>query len=222
MDLSSLGVYLISSPAGSIYVGMTYKSFEERWNTHRANYRKGQMTCIGLKRAFDKYGIESMTFEVLEDMRGCSVEEVLIREREWWLTFKNMGSNIYNGEPSGRGSVRHTRESKSNISLSLGGLGDERFVSIVCKGCSRLFLGFHTRTYCSHVCARTYLGRLAGLSSNKIGSISRDELVAAVLEGGNCYDISERLHIKKSSLYKLLKKYSLTIKEVQNTRTFGT
>ena len=77
MDLSSYGVYLISSPNGSIYVGMTYKSFEERWRTHRANYRKGQMTCMGLKRAFDKYGIASMSFEILEDMRGCSVEEVL-------------------------------------------------------------------------------------------------------------------------------------------------
>lgn len=222
MDLSSLGVYLISSPAGSTYVGMTYKSFEERWSTHKANYRKGQMTCVGLKRAFNKYGIDSMSFEVLEDMRGCSIDEVLIREREWWLIFKAMGSNIYNGEPSGSGSVRHTSESKSKISRSLGGLGDERFVEIVCKGCSKLFLGYHTRTYCSYVCARTCMGRRAGLSSNKIGSISRDELVAAVLEGGNCYDISERLHIKKSSLYKLLKKYSLTIKEVQNTRTLGT
>lgn len=115
----SYGVYRIVSPNESCYIGMTTKSFDERWNAHRSNFRNGKMTCIGLQRSFEKYGIEKMLFEVLEDMSGCGNDEILYKEQEWWLRHKAWGINLYNGEPTGRGSVRHTKETRKKISDSM-------------------------------------------------------------------------------------------------------
>jgi len=117
MKIHSIGVYRIVSPNNSCYIGMTAKSFEERWNAHRANFRKGQMTCIGLQRAFEKHGIDHMRFEVLEDMPSYGDSEILHRERIWWLRHKAWDVNLYNGEPTGRGAVRHTEETRQKIRL---------------------------------------------------------------------------------------------------------
>lgn len=60
-----------------------------------------------------------MLFEVLEDMSGCGNDEILHKEQEWWLRHKAWGINLYNGEPTGRGSVRHTKETRKKISDSM-------------------------------------------------------------------------------------------------------
>ena len=240
MNLDSIGVYRISSPNGSVYIGMTAKSFRDRWNTHKANFRKGQMTCAGLRRAFEKYGLDAMSFEVLEEMDGCSDAEILHREREWWLLHKAQGANLYNGEPSGTGSVRHTEESRFKTSSSFesswrkrNGISDEIAVhrvlktrgdgeirttfniEIECAACGDLFIGSPKRKFCSKPCARNaqdYSNR-----ASKTAKISKDSLISEIQLGGNSYAVADRLGIKKSSLYGLLQKYNLTFKEVQRS-----
>lgn len=195
MNLDSIGVYRISSPNGSAYIGMTAKSFKERWEGHRAAFRKGQMTCAGLRRAFEKYGIDAMSFEILEEMDGCSDAEILHREREWWLLHRTQGVNLYNGEPSGGGAVRHTEETRERISKSFQ--DDWRTRNAIPPTVEVFRQQYRT-------------------STGKVDAISKDRLISAVLEGGNSYAIAERLGIKKSSLYGLLQNYGLTIKALQN------
>lgn len=212
MNLDSIGVYRISSPNGSVYIGMTAKSFKERWEGHRAAFRKGQMTCTGLRRAFEKYGVDAMSFEILEEMDGCSDAEILHREREWWLLHKAQGVNLYNGEPSGRGAVRHTEETRERIGAAmLGKIPKNRkypYGDIECEFCRAKFRGPLNRgiKFCSNLCKK---------NGSKTSRVSREMLIAAVLQGGNSYAIAESLGIKKSSLYGLLHKYGLTIKSLQ-------
>lgn len=117
MDFNSIGVYRIVSPNGSCYIGMTAKSFTERRRQHIADFRGGRTKCRGLKSAFEKYGVEAMSFEILEDMAGYGDSEILHRERIWWLRHKSWSVNLYNGEPTGRGAVRHTKETVESIRI---------------------------------------------------------------------------------------------------------
>lgn len=112
------GVYRIVSPNGSVYIGMTVRSFEERWSDHKRAFKSGNVRCSGLNRAFEKYGVEKMSFEILEDLTGEDELKVLSREKHWWLLHKPW-VNIYNGQPSGSGSVLHTEETRRKIGKSL-------------------------------------------------------------------------------------------------------
>lgn len=212
MNLDSIGVYRISSPNGSVYIGMTAKSFKERWEGHRAAFRKGQMTCAGLRRAFEKYGVDAMSFEILEEMDGCSDAEILHREREWWLLHKAQGANLYNGEPSGQGAVKHTEETRRRIGEAMRGRVPRNrkysYGEIECDFCHAKFRGPLDRgiRFCSIPCKK---------NGSKTSKISKEMLIAAVIQGGNSYAIAEVLGIKKSSLYGLLRKYELTIKSLQ-------
>lgn len=118
-EKSSCGVYRIVSPAGSCYIGMTTRTFAERWGQHLSDFRLKKGRCLGLHRAFAKYGIENMTFEILEEMTGRSEKTILRKEKEWWLRYKTTGVNLYNGEPSGKGSVIHSKETREKISKAL-------------------------------------------------------------------------------------------------------
>lgn len=108
------GVYRIVAPSGKCYIGMTTKTFQIRWQEHLTLIKSGKHHCKGLLRAFNKYGIENMSFEILEDMTGFGQEEILYQEKQWWLKHYAW-IDTYNGEPSGRGSVRHTQETKNRI-----------------------------------------------------------------------------------------------------------
>lgn len=114
-DSTAYGVYRIVAPSGSCYIGMTAQSFDARFSGHLKDFRLKRMKCSGLQRAFDKYGVEAMVFEILEDMTGYGQEEILYRERQWWLLHRPW-VNLYNGEPTGRGAVIHTEETRTKIS----------------------------------------------------------------------------------------------------------
>lgn len=117
---SSVGVYRIDAPSGKSYVGMTCDSFANRWSGHLRKLRSDTHPCKGLSRAYRKYGEENLMFSIVEAM---PLQEVTIelaayiseREQFWWDALRNSGIELYNGRPTGRGSVFHTDESLSLI-----------------------------------------------------------------------------------------------------------
>lgn len=112
---ASIGVYKITLPSGSCYVGMTTISFDSRWRNHLKELRNGRHPCRGLKSAFAKYGEAALLFEILEKVPNSTNQSViLLKERDWWDKLKAEGKNIYNGRPTGTGSVHHTDEQKKN------------------------------------------------------------------------------------------------------------
>lgn len=72
---------------GKIYIGMTYRTIQERWKEHQNDCNRRQAENRPLYRAMNKYGIENFSIEVLE--KTDNPEE---RERYW---IERLGSFKY-------------------------------------------------------------------------------------------------------------------------------
>lgn len=59
-----VGVYTITSPSGSFYVGSSV-NVDSRWSGHRADLRHRRHHCQPLQRAADKYGVDALEFKFL-------------------------------------------------------------------------------------------------------------------------------------------------------------
>lgn len=167
------GVYRIVSPSGKCYIGMTTKSFANRWNEHYRLIKSGRHHCKGLQQAFLKYGIENMLFEILEDMTGYGQEEILYRERQWWLKHRAW-IITYNGEPSGFGSVKHTQETKDKIrDAKTKSLLEKGWIAPKeneCKLCGKAFIPKYNNSnqkFCSRSCATKNTNHSRGINLDK-------------------------------------------------------
>lgn len=151
MDEDLIGVYRIVSPNGSCYVGATAVSFSSRWSAHRKDFRTGKTRCAGLRRAFEKYGVDAMRFEILEAVATENAESIWKLEQIWWNKLKAEGVNLYNGEPSGTGSVRHTDETRKKISEALRHEPIEKVCAY--EGCGKSFITNRSHaSFCSTSC----------------------------------------------------------------------
>lgn len=212
---TSYGVYRIISPNGSCYIGMTTKSFDERWNGHRASFRKGQMTCIGLQKAFEKYTPDGMEFEVLEDLSGYGEGEILYRERLWWLRHKAWGVNLYNGEPTGRGAVRHTEETREKIKNSLQLRASVAYEIRTCSFCGKDFrvLKKSTKKSCSRSCGAKVSNLTRGAKLERPITQSDRQLILSMYESEfSLRAISREIGIGHKRISNLLKSSGVEIK----------
>jgi group I intron endonuclease len=101
---------------GMIYIGQTIQSLEDRWRQHR----KKSSTCLYLKRAFEKYGIDNFIFEMI---CSCDNEELDKLEIQYMTEFNSIVPNGYNLREGGN-SGRHNEETKRKISQALKGRTD--------------------------------------------------------------------------------------------------
>jgi group I intron endonuclease len=101
---------------GMIYIGQTIQSLEDRWRQHR----KKSSTCLYLKRAFEKYGIDNFIFEMI---CSCDNEELDKLEIQYMTEFNSIVPNGYNLREGGN-SGRHNEETKRKISEALKGRTD--------------------------------------------------------------------------------------------------
>lgn len=173
-DTLLIGVYRIVSPNGSCYVGATAASFETRWNGHKSDFRLNKMKCSGLRRAFEKYGVDAMRWEILEVVQRESEQIVWEREKEWWIRLKSEGVNIYNGCPTGTGSVHHTKESRDKSSLAMS----SKLKTLTCKTCSNTFKGFYS-DFCSAPCKLASKIRVCCICSGGFSSSRRKPICYA-------------------------------------------
>lgn len=58
------GVYKITSPSGSYYIGSSVNVLS-RWSGHKADLRNGRHHSPPLQRAANKYGVDALKFEIL-------------------------------------------------------------------------------------------------------------------------------------------------------------
>lgn len=78
MKVALLGIYKITSPTGRIYIGQSV-NIEKRFSSYRRLYVKNNKQTK-LYRSLLKHGVDSHTFEVIEE---CLVELLNERERYW-------------------------------------------------------------------------------------------------------------------------------------------
>lgn len=77
---------------GKVYIGQTKRNYKERWAKHK-NFQSQYYTCPILKQAFEKYGFDNFTFEVIQE---CSIDERLDLEVSYIEKYNCLAPNGYN------------------------------------------------------------------------------------------------------------------------------
>lgn len=88
------GIYKITNTVnGKVYVGSA-ANIKQRFNTHKNRLIKQNHHSVKLQRAWDKYGAESFSFDIIEE---CEEAVLLEREQHWIDHYKSaIGRNGYN------------------------------------------------------------------------------------------------------------------------------
>lgn len=108
-------VYKITNKInGKAYIGQTIQKLKRRWDFHVCK-RSG---CLALKAAFEKYGIENFTIEIVYE--ASSLEELCQKEQQFIQEFNTLAPNGYNLTTGGERPV-YSDESRKKMSESSKG-----------------------------------------------------------------------------------------------------
>lgn len=108
-------VYKHTSPSGKVYIGITCKNPEYRWNHGRGYWQNQYFT-----NAIQKYGWENFSHEVL--FSGLSKEEAETKEVELIALYDSTNREKgYNHELGGNTRGKTTQETRQKISQSRKG-----------------------------------------------------------------------------------------------------
>lgn len=114
------GIYYIRNINNNkIYIGST-QNFKNRFSKHRSQLKNNRHHNILLQNAYNKYGIESFNYIILE---LCDIDSLLIRE-QYWLDNLNPEYNIskFADAPTRGRSIKRcplTQDVKDKISNTL-------------------------------------------------------------------------------------------------------
>ena len=176
------GVYTIGAPSGKFYVGMTSQSFYARWKQHRSLLCRGRHHCVGLQRAFWKYGAGGLSLGVVCSfpVGEVSVEELGVKEIEVWDSLTDSGVLLYNARPLENEYVIHGVEASARRRRSATGAKRRKWGVLsttpqVCSGCGAQFMNKQRRKYCSHGCFVEH--RMRGQEE------TRDRIIRCLTEG---------------------------------------
>lgn len=112
--LKASGIYKITSPSGKFYIGSS-ANMHNRWLAHKTLLNRKKHHSFYLQRASNKYGIDSLSFEVVE---LCDIEELFSRE-QFYIDSLNPAYNVCRIAGSSRGVRRaFTTEHKMRIGLA--------------------------------------------------------------------------------------------------------
>ena len=97
-----------------IYIGQTAKTIEERFQEHIIDAKKQNIKNRPLYKAFNKYGIENFSIELIEE---CANE--ILSEREiYWIKYFNSYHNGYNATLGGDGKTLFDYDAIKNALLA--------------------------------------------------------------------------------------------------------
>ena len=91
-----IGIYKITNNINNnCYIGQSIH-IEERWKEHKSKYNWEKENKKPLYLAFQKYGLENFSFEIVEE---CEPEQLNLKEQYWidYYNSYNDGSNMTSG-----------------------------------------------------------------------------------------------------------------------------
>lgn len=113
------GIYMIQCINNNkIYIGQSIDIYK-RWGEHKRKLSANSHENIYLRNTFNKYGIESLAFSIIEE---CSIE--LLDEKEKYYILNNKSNNRkygYNLESGGSLGKNVSEETKTRIKNTLSG-----------------------------------------------------------------------------------------------------
>jgi group I intron endonuclease len=116
-----IGIYKITCVDNNkVYIGSS-SNIQQRWLAHKSKLKRGKHNQ-NLLNSYNKYGMDSFIFEILEE---CNVLDLIKREIYWADFYKNKGYILFNCgefiENPTRG-VPLSEERKKKMSLALKGI----------------------------------------------------------------------------------------------------
>lgn len=94
--------YLLTSPSGKQYVGITSQSFHTRWKDHIYHANKGGTAIIN--KVFRKYGHENIKHEIIrKEAQITDIKEIYKLESYYIHKFNTLMPNGYNMVDGGGG-----------------------------------------------------------------------------------------------------------------------
>lgn len=103
--------YLITSPSGKQYVGITSQPFRHRWKIHIECAKRQATTCMG--KAIRKYGAENFAFKkIIEVRRTTKIKEM---ESHFIHKYNTLAPNGYNMVDGGGGNWKGMKFSAERI-----------------------------------------------------------------------------------------------------------
>ena len=117
-------IYRCTLPNGKMYIGQTYREFQERQYEHirKSKIKTENGYNYPFYRAIRKHGVENLIWDILD---CASSQEELNEKEKYWISYyntyiKSKNSNGYNQTLGGEGQsgLVHTNESKNKISKS--------------------------------------------------------------------------------------------------------
>lgn len=117
------GIYrILCTVNNKSYIGSAYDLYR-RWNNHRSTLRKGTHCNRHLQNAWNKYGVDTFAFEILE---LCDVDVLLEREQHYidtWQPFGAYGFNIVVDAKRPMEGRKHSDEARIRMSIAQKGIG---------------------------------------------------------------------------------------------------
>lgn len=130
-------IYKISNKINSkVYVGKTTLTLEKRFKEHKRDSKKESLEKRPLYNAMRKYGVDSFSIELLEE-----VPDDFLNEREsFWIEYYNSYANGYNATLGGDGTSYIDRKEVINTYLNVNsikktasilGIGEKTVIKIL-------------------------------------------------------------------------------------------
>jgi len=117
--MKKTGIYKIVNIINSkVYIGSAV-DIEKRWGIHKYHLSKNKHHSIKLQRAYNKYGTESLIFDVLEE---CG-KELLIEREQHWIDKYSSFKNGYNSTPMAGSTLGRKCSEKTKRKISKSKLG---------------------------------------------------------------------------------------------------
>lgn len=136
MRSAEIGIYrFVNNTNGKSYVGRS-NDLRHRYTEHISLLRRNAEPCVKLNRAWQKYGEDSFSYEIL-----CYCDESELNEKEvYYISLFDSFKNGYNCTMGGGGIVgyKHTDEAKEKIGRAFRGKplpeGQKKLLSDLQKG----------------------------------------------------------------------------------------
>lgn len=106
-----IGVYKISNnlcPEGKYYIGYS-SHIRSRWNNHKWDLKNGKHINMYLQRAYNKYGAECFTYEILhecetkeeaQEYETSYLQDLTIRDKLYNLLYDSIGGDTITHHPN--------------------------------------------------------------------------------------------------------------------------
>lgn len=212
-----IGVYCLEFPNHHYYVGMTTRSFSERWKQHLKEARNNTHPTTYIQNFYNKHG-ENAWKEVKKtplfsvkkpntrNQLRTIEKSLLKKEKEWWEVLHLDGARLVHGKPTGTGSVLHTKETREKIAAAQSLSEEELYTVRKCVICEKPFKILRRRPTrsCSRKC-----GYAASAKANRFEYEYEEIYNLYWKEGRSRSEIGEILGIGQTTVLNVMERLNI-------------